>query len=266
MSALLADNPWVPFSGSTTDGGQGWVDHTWPGRTWSVGSHLVRYAVPDRTAVIAAELARLAWLRTQFGGRPECPEPVIAADGWLVIERPEAAPGHQPEAQSEPDGVPSALGQTLRRLHDLDTEPCPFARSWTDLVDELSGAVDAGRLRTERLPEPYRRYELGRLLELINEGRPSEEEPVVAHGSPILSNLFLARGEPASMIGVHRLGLADRHVDLAVITRQLQAAFGPEAAFGFYEGYGRDPDLVRLDHYVLIDAMRAAIDIRPDRT
>lgn len=262
MSALLADQPWEPFSGWSSEGEQGWSDHTWPGRTWSVGSHLVRHVARGGPAVVAAEIARLDWLRPRL----TCPEPVLADDRWLVIERPEAAPGHRPETQPEPDRVPSALGQSLRRLHDLDVESCPFDRSWSDLVDELSGAVDTGRVRTEYLPEPYRRYEPGRLLELINEGRPSEEEPVVVHGSPMLSNLFLSNGDPDSMIGVHRLGVADRHVDLAVITRQLQSAFGPEAAFGFYEGYGRDPDLLRLDHYVLIDAMRAAIDIGPDRS
>ena len=41
------------------------------------------------------------------------------------------------------------------------------------------------------------------------------------------------------------------HFDLAIVQRSLHYDLGPAAVFGSYEGYGADPDLVRLDHFVL---------------
>ena len=73
------------------------------------------------------------------------------------------------------------------------------------------------------------------------------------------ANLFHDGDRPSGVTGVHRLGVADRHLDLAIIHRSLQAAFGAEAVFGFYQGYGHTPKLVALDHYLLIDVMITAL-------
>lgn len=219
-----------------------------------VGGHLVRTSPDPRT--IDAEVSRLDWLRAHV----PCPEPEVVDDGWLVVPLPEGAPAHRPETHPDPDALPAALGRSLRRLHEIDPAGCPFARDSTTIDHELTAAISAGLVDPGRLDEPYSRYEPDRLLELVRETRPKlDEGSVIVHGSPILSNLFLEGEEPGSVSGVHRLGVGDRHVDLAVITRQLQSAYGADAVFGFYQGYGRDPDLVRLDHYVLVDALDVAI-------
>jgi aminoglycoside phosphotransferase len=44
---------------------------------------------------------------------------------------------------------------------------------------------------------------------------------------------------------------ADRHFDLAVLHRSVHDLLGPEAVFRLYDAYGLEPDLIRLDHYIL---------------
>lgn len=256
MAAVVPDEPWIPLSGTDPDGADGWFDHTWPGRTWTVGSFIVRVIDAEPPIPVDNEVSRAEWL----GERLSCPGPVVTEGRWLAADVVGATAANRPEAQPEPDLVPAAIGEGLRTIHDLDPDSCPFTRSWAETTAELAAMIKAGRVRSAALREPYSRYEPERLMELIAEGEPDGHDLVVTHGGATLSNLLLAPDAPVTFIGVHRLGVADRHVDLAVITNQLQAAFGPESLYGFYEAYGRDPDLVRLDHYLLIDAVAAAVD------
>ncbi len=60
------------------------------------------------------------------------------------------------------------------------------------------------------------------------------------------------------MIDVGRLGVADRHLDLALATRSasdtsLNPAWGPGAAETLLAAYGRPTDPWRLDFYRLLD-------------
>lgn len=60
------------------------------------------------------------------------------------------------------------------------------------------------------------------------------------------------------MVDVGRLGLADRHLDLALASRSmadrdLNPSFGPAAAEVFLAAYGHPADPWRLDFYRLLD-------------
>lgn len=201
--------------------------------------------------MIESERERLAWLTTVA----PCPAPILIDGEWLLTTTPDGVAGDQPERQPSPDGVPVALGVALRQLHDLPAETCPFERRWADcLADIEAGDIDLGQL-----PEPYGRYERSRLLELLRSGRPVDEDLVVVHGRAVVPNLYLNASTPSGYVAVHRLGVGDRHQDLASAHRSLVALFGPEAVIGFYEGYGAEPGLVTLDHYILIDVLLGAI-------
>ncbi len=271
---MAAVHPVPPPAVGAAVGNDHWdpcPDHLWPGRVWRTGSHLVRIADqpnPDQQrATIKAEVERSQWLGAEVINSVEV---ILAVDNWVVSIAPggrHAQPGHQRQLHAEPDRLPVALGATLRRLHELDPASCPFTPTWGQVVDELDEAVESGRLDPARLRPPYDRYQPERLLELVRLGRPASDDLVVTHGSSGLSNLFVSTtgsesdSEPVSVgvAGLHRLGVADRHRDLAVVHYQLNEAFGPEAVIGFYEGYGLTPDLVALDHYIFIDVLTAAL-------
>lgn len=91
-------------------------------------------------------------------------------------------------------------------------------------------------------------------------GRPgARPDLVVGHGRPLVGHVLVDAAGPSGLLGLDRLAVVERHHDLAVAHRHIQTLFGGEAVFGFYEGYGRDPDLIRLDRAVLVDVLDAAV-------
>ncbi len=223
--------------------------------------------------MIEAEAVRLRWLADHApcvdvvtvaagpGGRPEDP-----ALGWLVTTRPAGEPGDRAERHPRPVEVPAALGRALRLLHRLDPDHCPFERRWDDTVADLAVAAEAGRIDQARLPAPYDRYPPTELVAIARDQAPSAIDPVVGHGDARPRNLHLAAGEIAAYLSVERLGIADRHHDLAVAHRSVLDLYGAEAVVAFHEGYDLDVDLVRLDHYLLIAALEAATGPDPEAT
>jgi aminoglycoside phosphotransferase len=243
VTKVVGDHPWTPYPAGA-----------WPGQVWQVGPYLVRSAGDPAAAL--DERARLDWLRPL----QPAPEVLVVDSGWIVTATPAGHPCHRPDLAADLDAIPDAIGVGLRRIHELPVAGCPFEQSWETTVAQIQGAIATGRIDSAALPEPYRRHRPERLLEVVLDGRPPPPPALaVCHGSPAVSNLFVGGGHLTGVIGVHRLGVADRHLDLAAVHRSLNEVLGPQALFRFYEAYGDDPDLVRLDHYLLIDLLVSAL-------
>jgi aminoglycoside phosphotransferase len=88
---------------------------------------------------------------------------------------------------------------------------------------------------------------------------PQPTDLVVGHGRPLAGHVLVGPTGPAGLIALDRLAVVDRHRDLAVVHRHLQTLFGGEAVFAFYQGYGLDPDLIRLDRAILLDVLDGAV-------
>lgn len=216
-------------------------------------------------ADLADEHERLSWLTEVDVPTAEVLD--WADDGETATLTMRALPGIA-MSQVESSAVPAAvrsLGRFLERLHAVDLEACPFQR-WLALTVPLARVradqrlVDEGDLDDER--EGASTQDL--LAELV-ERRPRAEELevgdlVVCHGDACLPNFLLdpASLEVTGMIDVHRLGVADRHLDLALATRsisdtRLNPAYGAPAAEALVEAYGVPVDPWRLDFYRLLD-------------
>lgn len=166
---------------------------------------------------------------------------------------------------SQVSSAVASLGHFLRRLHGASRESCPFER-WLAVTVPLArvrveeALVDEDDLDAER--EGRSAHDL--LAELIDL-RPKAEQLevgdlVICHGDACLPNFLVDPDscEVTGMIDVHRLGVADRHLDLALATRSvsdtaLNPAYGPGAADELLAAYGREADPWRVDFYRLLD-------------
>jgi aminoglycoside phosphotransferase len=158
-----------------------------------------------------------------------------------------------------------SLGQFLQRLHALSRDSCPFDR-WLAVTVPLARLRVDAELVDEHDFDDERRGRSGRdLLAELMDLRPRAEELevadlVVCHGDACLPNFVIDPDsfEITGMIDVHRLGVADRHLDLALATRSMSStalnpAYGPDSANELLATYGRPADPWRLDFYRLLD-------------
>jgi aminoglycoside phosphotransferase len=122
------------------------------------------------------------------------------------------------------------------------------------------GLVDADDFDAERAGRSPQE-----LLDELVSNRPRAEELevrdlTVCHGDACLPNFLTDpdTGEVTGMVDVHRLGVADRHLDLALATRSMSNAalnpgYGAEATQALLAAYGLAPDAWRLGFYRLLD-------------
>jgi aminoglycoside phosphotransferase len=227
-------------------------------RVWRVGDRYVKFVPAGAPGPsVTDEADRLAWMQ----GRVPAPRPVVAATtddgrGWLVTGTADGRPAHLGDRHLDPGQVVAAVAAGLRGLHALAVDECPFDAGWDRLDAEVGESLAAGRIDPAALPEPFCRYPAERLVELWRQGRPPPDDPVVVHGDACLPNLLVDGAAFTAMVDVGRLGVGDRHLDLAILHHSLHRNLGPQAVFGFYDAYGRDPDLARLEHYRLGDLLR----------
>ncbi|MFC7330915.1 APH(3') family aminoglycoside O-phosphotransferase [Marinactinospora rubrisoli] len=216
-------------------------------QVWRFSRRRTRYVKLDTDhAALAAEAERSAWLAEVGIGAPE----VLEFDGrdgvyWLVST---AVPGRslaQPWPAHHRAPVVAALARFARHLHDLPIADCPFDRRLAVTVPEAESRVAAGLVdpgdfdaeRRGRTPED--------LLAELHAGVPESEDLVVCHGDMCLPNVLVdpATLEWTGVVDVGRLGVADRHTDLALAGRSLadtdlNPAFGAPFARAFLEHYG----------------------------
>jgi aminoglycoside phosphotransferase len=216
-------------------------------QSWASGDSFVAIRGPGRAA---AEAERLAWL----AGTVPVPVVQLVSEGtevdWIVTQRLIGHPANRVDLHGDVTGITVTVARALRALHDtvVDRESFPFPMGWEPLAEEIGRSVP--RLEPRSLPDPYARYSAAQLEEFWIAGRPATEDVVLCHGSARLDNLIVDP-DVVGWVDVGRLRLADRHLDLAIAQRSVHRNFGPDAVFAFYEAYDVDPDLVRLDHYLL---------------
>ncbi|MGE8601586.1 APH(3')-II family aminoglycoside O-phosphotransferase [Bordetella trematum] len=204
-------------------------------------------------AELPAEVARLRWMRAQ--GLP-CPEVLqtLQADGrhWLLMS---AVPGR--DLASTPDLSPqrtlALLAHALQRLHQTPPAACPFDHRLALRVAEASRRARAGLVDVDNFDPARQGQAVEALLRALVASQPPREDLVVTHGDACLPNFMVAEGRFSGFIDCARLGVADRHQDLALTARSIERNLGPEWLTPFFTCYGIEPDPARLAFYCLLD-------------
>ncbi|WBB60660.1 aminoglycoside 3'-phosphotransferase [Streptomyces sp. WMMC500] len=213
------------------------------------------------------EAACAGWLRAQGLPAPEVVD-AGAADGtaWLVTE---ARPGRslaEPWPEHLRGAAVEALARFARRLHGLPVDGCPFVRDLAVTVPLAGAAVAAGLVDEGDFDAERRGRSAAGLLAELERTRPAAEDLVVCHGDLCAPNVLVDPGtlEVSGVIDLGRLGVADRHLDLALAFRSLadenlNPQHGPAAAELFLRAYraaGADEvrvDPARMEFYTLLD-------------
>lgn len=211
--------------------------------------------IEPRSAVeeLPDEAERLAWLGDQ--GLP-CPE--IRAfrrtptHNLLLMTR---VPGEDLSATGErdPQACVLRLADALRRLHALPVADCPFGYRLPRRLEAAAARIAADAVDLEDFYAERTDETPAALLERLRRAPPSDEDLVVTHGDACTPNFVVEGERPAAYIDCGRLGVADRHQDLALAARTIESDLGPQWLAPFYARYGAQPDPARLEFYRLMD-------------
>ncbi|MBN8951395.1 MULTISPECIES: APH(3')-II family aminoglycoside O-phosphotransferase [unclassified Rhizobium] len=208
----------------------------------------------DPLGELAGEVARLRWLAAQGLA---CPE-VIAHERdnereWLLMS---ALPGRdfvKEELLSPVDRV-RLLADALRRLHAIDIATCPFDHRLENRIAEAGARLLAGRVDEDDFDETRVGRSGQDLFRELERTKPSTEDFVVTHGDACLPN-FIANGAKfGGYIDCGRLGIADRHQDLALACGSIEYNFGADLVAAFLEAYGNfEQQAEKMVYYRLLD-------------
>ena len=200
---------------------------------------------------LVGEGARLSWLRQH--GIPAA-EVLECRPGLLVTAEVRGVPATGPWPAGRVPAVVDAIADLTRALHGLPVDDCPFDRGLAVTIPEaLSADIDLDDLDAER-----RGWTRAALVAELLATRPPDEDAVVCHGDLCLSNILLdARTcRVSGVIDAGRLGVADRWVDLAIVTRSLAGDPDPlvrQTVDRYLDRYGVAPDPDKIRFYRLLD-------------
>lgn len=230
------------------------------------GRRFAKTAATDATRrELTAERDRLRWLAST-------PIPVPGVLAWeedrdratLLTTALPGVPASDLSAEAAVAATES-LVRLFTDLHSLPTASCPFDRTLAVTVPLASASVAAGLVDEEEFDTERRGRSATALLDELtaSRGRAAELEPddlVICHGDACLPNVLVDPEtlEVTGIVDVGRLGVADRHLDLALLTRSmsipgLNPGYGTDAAQRLLVAYPTDVDPWRLEFYRLLD-------------
>jgi kanamycin kinase len=200
------------------------------GRVDGADPRYIKWNPTDSGESLAAEADRLRWLE----GKHPAPVVVDLVDGngaELLMTR--ALPGLSAVDDvwvEKPDDAIRAIASGLRLLHALPVDECPF--DW-GVASSIAEAAVSGL----PVPTPLR-------------DPPTVDRLVVCHGDACAPNTLVGEwGQFVANVDFGRLGVADRWADLAVATMSLGWNYDHYDETLFWETYGVQPDVERIDYY-----------------
>jgi aminoglycoside phosphotransferase len=167
-----------------------------------------------------------------MGVRLPTPEPLfyMLSEGveYLLTREVPGTPAYQVQPEEREDAV-RVLAFTLKCIHELDTDACPYTNTIEDRVTAL---------------KPTLNQRDGKKLDALLKHAPAETL-VFTHGDYCLPNVITLGARLGGVIDWDYAGLADPYVDLASCFRSLKYNYGERDSKEiwiplFLEVYGLD--------------------------
>ncbi|MDH7789130.1 APH(3')-II family aminoglycoside O-phosphotransferase [Ochrobactrum sp. AN78] len=204
---------------------------------------------------LADEAARLEWLASQ---QIICPSIVCFEQeqdrSFLLMTRLPGADLASCVGNLPPERIVEILAKALKRMHASDPASCPFDHRLDIRIEDAHKRVIVGAVDEDDFDDDRAGQSAKDLFVELCSLKPASEDIVVTHGDACLPN-FMADGDVfAGYIDCGRLGLADRHQDLALACWSIHYNLGEQWIKPFLDIYdGPAIDETKITFYRLLD-------------
>ena len=204
---------------------------------------------------LADEAARLRWLRQQNLACPEVLAFEIApAHSFLLMTRLPGQDLASAVGTLTPERIVDILATALKSMHAIDPASCPFDHRLEFRIEDARKRVEAGAVDEEDFDEEREGRTAQGVFEELLRLKPESEDIVVTHGDACLPNFMADKDAFSGFIDCGRLGLADRHQDLALACWSIRYNLGEEWVQPFLDIYGGPTvDEAKITYYRLLD-------------
>jgi len=221
--------------------------------TMDSGPCYLKIGTGDAAVDMGEEVRRLHWI----GNRLPVPQALFheTIDGvtYLLITEIQGKPSHEYKEVLYPQKVVESLALTLRQIHELPINECPFNTILEDELAESNHRVQKGLLdrvafvsATGQEPET--------LLEELENQRYIVQDLVFTHGDYALPNVIMQDNTVTGIVDWGIAGIADKHRDFMCIEKSINRNLGPEWTSLFYDEYGEtEVDVKRIQFYWQLD-------------
>lgn len=201
---------------------------------------------------LAAEQERLHWASRRL------PVPRVLAYGvesereWLLTAGMPGVTGLDASLRDDPARLVPQLGVSLRQLHALPVDDCPFDHRLGPAVALAERRVAAGLVEAREFNADHQDLTPETALARLHTLRPATEDLVVCHRDYCVPNVLFEGGRVSGYLDLVRLGVADRWADLAVATWSVTWDLGPGWEDRFLAAYGIRRDRQKQAFYRLL--------------
>lgn len=201
---------------------------------------------------LEGEAARLAWLESvSMPAARVLRQARHAGRNWLLMR---AVPGRDLSCDEIDARLRIAvLADALRRLHAVPVALCPFDHRAEHRIALALRRLEAGEMDRDDLDDDNLHLSPAVLEEKLLALRPPSEDLVVTHGDACMPNILSSNGEFTGFVDCGRLGIADRHQDLALACRDIADDLGEAWIGPFLDHYGAPLDEAKARFYRLLD-------------
>lgn len=230
------------------------------------GSRYAKVVGPTAVDALTAERDRMSWARQRGVPVPAVLDWAATGGGgaYLISSAVEGVPADQLPESALRAAWPSVVA-SVRALHGIPVRACPYRRDLDTMLALARAVVTADAVNPDFLRDEDKAIPATELLqrvehEVVLRRQQEAVDVAVCHGDLCLPNILVDPDTPTftGFIDLGRLGVADRHADLALLlanTAEVFPGLADEAAAGLTPGYPYRVDLDRLRFYLDLDPL-----------